>query len=358
MAPPLIGIYSQASDAHVERVVTALRRQGCRWIHFDDADVPLALQLSAELASQGRSAGWQGHLILRRLSDSFPLAELSSLWYRRPSRQFGFPKGMTAEGVAFATAEARHGLGGLLRSLPCLWVSHPDAIRAASWKPLQLVVAQQLGWRIPRTLLTNDPQAALDFFERCEGRVVYKPLSQGLPRVAPGQWQGGIYTTRLSRQDLQAHLSTLALTFQLFQEAIPKRADVRVTVIGARLFAVAMTAPEDSPARLDFRLDYGALRYEVHQLPAAQAAACLALVGTLRLQFAAIDLVLTPEGEYVFLELNPNGQWGWLEDATGLPLAASLAALLAGQAERCPWPVQPPMPVQPPAPAQDQEGTP
>jgi hypothetical protein len=123
----------------------------------------------------------------------------------------------------------------------------------------------------------------------------------------------------------------------------------QVTVIGARLFAVAMTAPEDSPARLDFRLDSGALRYQVHQLPAAQEAACLALVGTLRLQCAAIDLVLTPEGEDVFLELNPNGQWGWLEEATGLPLAASLAALLAGQAERCPWPGLPP------APAQNQE---
>ncbi|MBX5459417.1 MAG: ATP-grasp ribosomal peptide maturase [Thermogemmatispora sp.] len=363
MASPLIGIYSQASDAHVERVVTALRRQGCRWIQFDDADLPFALQLSAELASPEARAGWCGRLRLSPSAEPLPLTDLRSLWYRRPSRRYGFPEGLTTEGAAFAAAEARHGLGGLLRSLPCLWVSSPDAIRAASWKPLQLAVAQRLGWRIPRTLLTNDPQAVLDFFERCEERVVYKPLSQGLPRPAPGQWQGGIYTTRLSRQDVQAHLPTLSLTFQLFQEAIPKRADVRVTVIGARLFAVAMTAPEDSPAQIDFRLDYGALRYEGHQLPAEQEAACLALVGTFRLQFAAIDLVLTPEGEYVFLELNPNGQWGWLEEATGLPLAASLAALLAGQAEPCPWPAQAqpharlPLPVPPPGPAQDQEGT-
>ena len=67
----------------------------------------------------------------------------------------------------------------------------------------------------------------------------------------------------------------------------------------------------------------------MHVLPVAEVRRCRALVRRLGLRFGAIDMVQTPSGEHVFLEINPNGQWLWIERATGLPIANAIARLLA-----------------------------
>ena len=68
--------------------------------------------------------------------------------------------------------------------------------------------------------------------------------------------------------------------------------------------------------------------YEPHDLPADIGAALLEVVRGFGLRFCSADLVLTPDGRYVFLDLNPNGQWLWLEIEAGLPLSAAMADLL------------------------------
>ncbi|WP_424528879.1 hypothetical protein ACOZ38_04145 [Sphaerisporangium viridialbum] len=79
---------------------------------------------------------------------------------------------------------------------------------------------------------------------------------------------------------------------------------------------------------LDWRRDYDRLSYTVIEPPPGLAEGCLAYVGALGLRFGAFDFALTGDGVPVFLECNPNGQWAWLEDATGLPIAAAIADLL------------------------------
>lgn len=159
--------------------------------------------------------------------------------------------------------------------------------------------------------------------------MVYKPLSQGFPRPKVGDiWQGAVYTTQLTRSAFQEHLSSIAITATCFQEYIDKAFELRINIIGERVFAAEIHSQHSQYARIDFRLGYGDLHYAIHTLPASIEKACKALVRRFRLQFAALDLLVTPDGQYVFVDLNSNGQWGWIENHTGLPLTAMLVDLL------------------------------
>src|SRR5205807_5240558 len=107
----------------------------------------------------------------------------------------------------FAEGEARSGFGGLLRSLPCLWVNNPDANAAAEWKPRQLEVARGLGLRVPRTLITNSFDEALHFVEDLEGcgrQVIYKTLRQPFIATSAGEPQI-IYTKIVTAETLKSN---------------------------------------------------------------------------------------------------------------------------------------------------------
>jgi glutathione synthase/RimK-type ligase-like ATP-grasp enzyme len=104
---------------------------------------------------------------------------------------------------------------------------------------------------------------------------------------------------------------------------------VRVTVVGASVFTAAIHSQHDEATRDDCRRK-GLLNlpHRVHQLPDEEALRCCELVRRLGLQFGAIDLVYTPESRYVFLEINPNGQYGWVEERTGLSINRAIADAL------------------------------
>lgn len=324
--PNLVGIYTRPGDDHLERVLSALCKRRLAVVCFDSADFPQSLRLCARLAP-GEPA-WHGDFLYQ--GERYRLEDFRSIWYRRPSGSYRFVTGLSEAGYEYARAEAHKGFEGVLRALTCLWISHPDAIRAAEWKPKQLSYAGHVGLRVPRTLITSDGQAALQFFEECQGNVAYKPLSQGAPLPKAGEvWQGAVYTTRITRAALQEHLAAIEVTATCFQEYIEKRFEVRVNVIGSQVFAAEIQSQHSERARVDFRLGYADLRYAIHTLPPVVEEACRRLVCLFGLQFAAIDLLVTAEGKYIFIDLNANGQWGWIENQTGLPLTETLVDLLA-----------------------------
>ncbi len=314
-----IGIFSSPEDDHGELVEAELERRGLPYHRFDRPDFS-SDHLAAAISNDNPwEISYSGQKDLR-------LDQFRSIWYRRPSK-FRFPDGMTREHRAFAEGEARSGFGGLLRSLPCLWVNNPDANAAAEWKPRQLEVARRVGLTIPRTIITNDVTEALSFVEElegCGGKVIYKTLLQ--PSLSSPSGPQIIYTSLVTAEQVKNNAEAIAATANLFQEFIPKKFDVRMTCFGKQVFATAIHSGSKD-AWVDFRADYGALRYEAHQLPSEVEQACLRLMDAFQLQFAAIDLVANQDG-YTFLEINPNGQWGWLEEATGQPMVEALVDLL------------------------------
>ena len=115
----------------------------------------------------------------------------------------------------------------------------------------------------------------------------------------------------------------------VIQEYVPKSLEVRATVVGSQVFAAAIHSQQSQRARHDWRhYDFDKTPHEAHTLPEGVSSLCIQLVQSLSLNFGAIDLVLTPDGRYVFLEINPSGQWLWIEELTDLPIGDAIADCL------------------------------
>jgi glutathione synthase/RimK-type ligase-like ATP-grasp enzyme len=242
------------------------------------------------------------------------------MWWRRPQPYEVSSEIGSAQDRFFAAGECDAAVTGMWACLDATWVNSPDRDVIAGRKPYQLKLATEQGWRIPRTCITNDPATAREFAaaERRRGcGVIYKPFG-GTPQT----WR----ETRLLGDADEAQLDLVRLAPVIFQEAIPGGVDIRVTIVGERIFA-AEIRPTGDAAAFDFRIEPDAPIVE-HRLPEHVEARLRMLMGRLGLLYGAVDLRLAPNGDYVFLEVNPAGQWLFIEVVTGQPISAALAALL------------------------------
>jgi hypothetical protein len=244
------------------------------------------------------------------------------------SRRAGVPnpaEQIADEGVrAYARAEFVALVEGLSRLVTAPWINHPFDIRRAESKPFQLNVARLCGLRVPRTLVTNNPDEARQFAVSCEMDVVLKSLAA--PRLLIGGEEHVIFTTPLPRDANALHHVHLAPC--IIQQHVRKRCDIRVTVVGDRVFAVEIDSQSVPEAATDWRVASANVPHRSHVLPTRIVAGCLALCRRLGLRFGALDFAIDQTGEYVFFEINPSGQWAWLELATGVPIARAIADLL------------------------------
>ncbi len=246
-------------------------------------------------------------------------SDVSSVLYRRPVPPVPDDAIQDEALRKFCTDESYDFLRGLLFSLDCHWISHPDAIRRAEHKLYQARIASKVGLTMPRTLVTNDPDEVLGFFDACSGRMVAKCLYMGFidSKKAPAM----IFTSNVSREDLD-DVESVRFTPTIFQEYVDKEFDLRVTIVGEKVFTARIDAATP-PGTPDWRAcGPEELCHSPYSLPASIERACIDLVHLLELDFGAIDLAVDKEGNFFFLEINPNGQWAWLEAI--LPISAAL----------------------------------
>jgi hypothetical protein len=249
--------------------------------------------------------------------------ECAGVWWRRPEVPAAPP---TIAHARDAIADQWRALLRALASVPGpVWVSPPSAIRTAEDKALQLRRAREEGFLVPETVWTNDIEVAHAFASGHRERAVVKSL-------ASAWWESNgrghfVYATPIPARDLPTG-SRLAAAPVCFQHPIEPKRDIRVTVVAGDAFGAVRNphaADVDNEA-LDWRRAPQG-NWSPYQLPATTADACCHLVASLGLRFGAIDLVLDEAGDHWFLELNPNGEWGWLQRA-GLPVAQSITDIL------------------------------
>lgn len=303
-------IFSEPNDAHAQSVTQELNRLGETDVDLMNfADIPQRVRIDMAL-SNGHGSGFALTLADgRRLR----LEQVTSFWWRRP-QAFVLPSGMQPHAQHFALTEISTALQGMWQACDeALWVNDITRDAAASHKPWQLELARRIGLTIPDTLITTDPEQARAFWEARGGQVVYKPFVQTLH-----SWRE---TRRLTREDL-ASVEAVRLAPVIFQSLVPGAMDLRVTVVGNELLSGAVDLGKVE-YKLDVRLNQQS--YVPHELPDTVAGQLLELMRTLGLEYGAIDLRLTPEGEYVFFEVNPAGQFLFLEHAAGLPVSTVLA---------------------------------
>jgi glutathione synthase/RimK-type ligase-like ATP-grasp enzyme len=236
------------------------------------------------------------------------------------------PSELSSGEAQHARVEAKYGLGGVLASLPVLWCNHPNRVADAAYKPMQLVKAAAAGLSVPDTLITNEADAVRKF--ALSGPTVTKLV--GGMAVEEDGLRKNVYTRLLGEADF-ADLRGVEQTAHLFQRWVPKARECRVLVIGEHVTAAAITAGSER-AYVDYRTDHPSLSYELLDPPAPVTAGIRTLMDSLSLVYGALDFVITPDGEWAFLEVNPAGQYGYIEHHTGAPLTTQLADLLSGAA--------------------------
>ncbi|MGX6647020.1 hypothetical protein ACWCOP_03625 [Maricaulaceae bacterium MS644] len=242
------------------------------------------------------------------------LSRIATVWRRRGE----YPRIDTAlihpEDRNFAHAEAAAGADGL-RDLSALltgavWINPRHAAARAQNKPYQLAQAIRAGLRIPRTLVSNSPREVLAFYHEAENGLIYKPLTAGV-------WEDGgevlAYFVTEVEADLISDSDVVQATPGIYQEKIEKAFELRVTVMDRFVHAVKIDSQALAAAQTDWRLHIDHLKVERFHLPDAVENKLLKFMGCMDLRFGAMDLIVTPDGDYVFLEVNEMGQFLWIE---------------------------------------------
>ncbi len=316
--PGSILIISSERDEHAGAVANQLTRLGVEHHLLDLAGFPENVGLVLRYANEAAPAA-----LLRGVGGAdIDLANVGAVWYRRP-QPFVIPASLNRPSHrTFAYNESHEAIAGLWQMLDVFWMNHPTRDEVAARKAYQLGVARSSGLEIPPTLISNDPAEVRNFLaERGSRGTIYKAFS-----ATQQEWR----ETRLVRDEERALLDQVRHAPVIFQEYVPARFDLRVTVVGDQIFAAAIHS-QDTQYQVDFRIDMNRAKVEPHELPTEVATSLAGFMARLGLVYGAIDMRLTPDGRYVFLEVNPAGQWLFVEGRTGQPISAAVAHTLAGR---------------------------
>jgi MvdD pre-ATP grasp domain/RimK-like ATP-grasp domain len=310
----MILILAPGSDVHARRVAQEIASLGAtaQLLDWRHAGTGLRASMCFDRGGVGRS--------VREAPDApeLDLKDIRAVWNRRP----GFPsiaeEVLKDEHRQFALHEWQDLTEGMIQSMgPSTKVVSPSYAQRAATKPAQLAAAHRVGLRVPDTLITSDPTKAAEFIERHSGRVVHKAMTG--PRTL-------FLETQLWQDSNRSELQQLPLAPTIFQELIEGPKDIRVTIVGDEVYAASIDSSE-SRAGIDSRLD---MDVPVASFELLEATRCqlLALMRDLGLSFSTVDLKITADEELYFLELNPQGQFLYVEILTGQPIAAAMARFL------------------------------
>jgi glutathione synthase/RimK-type ligase-like ATP-grasp enzyme len=315
--PDTVLIVTNDHDEHADAVIIELNKRNVPVLRFHPEDFPHACSVSIEIQDERI----QGEL--RNADHRVAFDDICAAWYRRSRNLYMGGISRTSEKLDdYVKAQSTATVVAVCASLETLWVSHPFKLRRGEVKALQLAEASRAGLKIPHTLISNDPAQATTFVDALgDTECAIKPL------MAVGVTDKQGYRLPLTTTLPPGHsLESVALAPTILQPYVDKAFELRCVVIGERIFCAKMDSQADEKSRIDWR--GGDPEHEIFALPEQVEASIHRLMDSFGLNFASLDMIVTPDGEFVFLELNPNGQWLWLEFELGLPLVASMADLL------------------------------
>ncbi len=319
-------ITHSGDNESIEMVSRELSRRRHTPVRLDTDLYPTEVQLSAELVGK-RSRRW-----LTVNGKSTDLQQVGALWYRRFYVGSALPEDLGDTRPA-CVDESRRTLYGTIASLDCFQLDSLRAVRRCDHKELQLERARAFGLDVPRTLFTNQGSAVREFARTVKVPLITK-MQHSFAIYREGEEQV-VFTTALSKDDLE-QLEGLEFSPMTFQEKVPRKLELRATVVGKKVFTASIDAKLLEKTGVDWRRDGLELleQWKPYQLPRAVERSLLRLTKWFGLNYAAADFIVTPEGRHLFLEINAGGEFFWLQRTPGLPIAQALAEVLTTPSAR------------------------
>lgn len=310
-------LFTNKQDLTCDFIIQELKNRNLDYIRLNTEDIP---EISFTQIFEG------GGSEIRLDERPVILANIVSAYFRRPNTPQMQNQELSESSKAYCIDEWSYLLRSIYLELDQKWFSHPNKIILAEDKPKQLRLAQKLGFNVPNWVVTNSKKDVAFLFKL--GPVIAKPFRHAL--IKEGQNESIIFTSTI--QSFEAICSKeLQLAPVIFQRKIIKDCDLRVTVVDDSIFAVKIDSQLFPETETDWRhTSVEKLDHQIVDLETNLSQKCISIVKSLGLRYGAIDLVLDKNGTYWFLECNPNGQWAWIENRTGLPIAAAIVDSMEG----------------------------
>ncbi|WP_416969370.1 MvdC/MvdD family ATP grasp protein [Streptomyces sp. 4F14] len=310
-------VVTEPTNVTADRIVLALAELDTPVVRFDLADFPERVDLDAVLHERG----WSG--TLRAHGRTVALEDIGAVLWWHPGKPRIVADGLSDAQAQWVQKETTAGMVGVLASLDCLHVNHPAATLAAQLKAHALVQAARCGLHVPATWIGNTPRQAAGFVSDSPSGAVCKSLVT--PEILHGSHHSSFYTSPVQATQID---SSIAAGAHQLQHTVEKAHEIRLIVVGTEMYAARIDAHSDA-ARRDFRADYGALAYSHAEIPDPVRTGMGELMNACRLVYAAVDLIVDPDGRWWLVDLNPAGNYDWLQkELPGLPISAAIARLL------------------------------
>jgi hypothetical protein len=305
-------IIAADDDLHAQCVAQVIRKDyGNECLIWDSSGLPAEDRATIELGNKASECS------LISNGCRYNLDQVKSIWWRRPQPPRISQEVSELRVRDFCQEETSRFFKGWATLASTTLINEPDAQERANRKAVQLQLARRLGMRIPETIMTNDADAVRQFVQQLNCDCVYKTLRS--PR-----WQ--MVETRLLQGGDLERLDVLRHAPVIVQRYIPRRRDIRAMVIEDKIFCASATVRREE-AEVDWRVDPG-VKWQASQIPENLETLLVTYVAQLKLHYGCIDLREDPQGEIYFLELNPAGQFLFLEVDAGLPVLSAFAAML------------------------------
>ena len=311
----MILIVGQRDDPHIASVVHSLSNCQCEFFVVD----------SFGEGSDGVQFHISNNVIFDIEGNRFRLHDIKSIWWRQKPR-FVIPTDSMAQlyDYYFAHLEWNQLLDYLSFELSSKFnINDRRVSRRIHNKLLQLKYAEDAGFRVPSTLVSNNFDSVSQFIRGGDKKYVFKTLTPYMPP------SGMItYTTIIDSQLIDERRDFIKAVPGIFQEFKEKLFELRVTVVGEDVYAARINSRHSQETAIDWRQEIFSDIYSVHILDHQVKSRLLALHKRFGLFYGAYDLIVDNEENYFFMEVNPSGQWMWLEEALGFPISESIAEAL------------------------------
>ena len=308
-------IIGDLEDPHVSKIYSLLKKKGEHPIvlnPFKGSENSISYTydpLSIRIKAQG---------------NSIEIKKIKSVWWRLKPNLNSIPETQEEfERTKFINREWQLTLEPLKHFLKeCFWINRREVDALCRNKPYQLNLAKDEGFKIPKGIISNNSN---DVQERIGGfkQVVYKPLSYYI--VPPDRI---LYSSIMTKAEVKLKVNNIKQAPCIFQEYIDKDFELRITIVGQKVFPIKIQSQQNNASKFDWRKDQINVDYEIFDLPVRIEQKLLNLHKRFEIFFGAYDFIVDPQGEYYFLEVNPAGQWLWMEEIVNLNISESIVEAL------------------------------
>lgn len=320
--PHSVLIATVVGDLHAHAVAVALQQRGVDTELWYTSDFPATSKETYKVSPTGAPT-----LAFRGPELALSNPEPDVVWNRRVGFEVPFER-LARSDRYFAELEAKAFRDGSMALLApdAFWVNPWREAHFAKSKLFQLQLARSVDFNVPETLCTNDPDAVRSLIDKHGDEIIYKPF-RGVP-WNDGESSWGCYTTVIREEDLVSDQLLTAVP-GIYQEKIEKTFELRVTMIGQRAFAARIDSQDTRKGKVDWRLAYDEITMAPFKLPEDWLERCRSLLNAMGLVFGCIDFIVTPDGKLVFLEINEQGQFLFIERYCDLPVLDAFVSLLS-----------------------------